>query len=365
MKRKEFTRQLIEEYISILELQTPKSSKDYYILKNFSIYIDPETSEKKLVKANDSSRIHYVATEQIDTYIDVAHRRTLHGGVKKTYAALKKDVMNIKLENVKQFIAEKCEYCKMKRRNKKLKNRIPPVTSPIVSRYFGQRAQIDLIDFRIHNFPNCAFILNYQDNLTRFCILKPLPNKEADTIINCLGEIFCIFGAPTILHSDNGGEFRNKKLKEYIERFWPALQFIHGKPYTPRSQGAVERANKDVKEMLLSIIVENDKVDIVAVLNFVQFLKNISHHRTIGRCPYNAVFGQDPVVELKAEHLTRSFYNKEVEEEEEEEMEGGREDELTSRKENVTANRQEVCQKTIAAAQKMLKNNFKTDENVK
>lgn len=340
MKRKEFTQKKIDEYISILEAQTPKSSKDYYILKNFTIYIDTETNEKKLIKANDSSRIHYVATEQKDFYIDVAHRRTIHGGVKKTYSALKKDATNIKIESVKQFIVEKCEYCKIKRQNKKLKNRIPPVTSPIISKFFGQRAQIDLIDFRIHHFLNCAFVLNYQDNLTRFCILKPLPNKDATTVVNCLREIFCIFGAPTILHSDNGGEFRNKTLKEYVQQFWPNLQFINGKPYTPRSQGAVERANKDVKEMLLSIISENEKVDIQSVLNYVQYLKNISYNRSIGCCPYKAIFGQ-------AENLlTSSRYNQEEEQQiTQDPPEDGQD--ISMRQEKLTADRQEVTIKTI------------------
>lgn len=54
------------------------------------------------------------------------------------------------------------------------------------------------------------FILNYQDHLKKFVILRPLKRKTADAVADVLLDIFCIFGAPNILHSDNGREFCNK-----------------------------------------------------------------------------------------------------------------------------------------------------------
>ena len=49
-----------------------------------------------------------------------------------------------------------------------------------------------------------------QDHLTKFCHLRPLKSKEAKEVARNLFEIFCQFGAPVILQSDNGKEFRNK-----------------------------------------------------------------------------------------------------------------------------------------------------------
>ena len=358
MGRNEFTKEKINEYISIVELQTPKTPKDYYILRKFSVFLHPETNEKLLINNKDrfssSLPAYYAPNNESDTHIDIAHRRIIHGGIKKTYAALKKNIINIKLASVKTFIEEKCEHCKIKRKNKKLKSRIPPITSPIISNKFGQRCQVDLIDFRKYDYANCSFVLNYQDNLTRFCILKPLTDKCADTIVNTLAEIFCMFGAPTILHTDNGGEFRNNSISRYVDRYWPSLKIIRGKPYNPRSQGAVERANKDVKEMLISIMSEKQQTDVRSVLNYVQYLKNTSVNRTIKCCPYKAVFGQDPVVHLASEHLTSPVYtfSNQVDEddiEDEKEIEY-----LQSKCEDLMNERDKVRMNTITEAQKRI-----------
>ena len=42
-------------------------------------------------------------------------------------------------------------------------------------------------------------------------------------------DIFCLFGAPRILQSDNGREFSNRIIGEVIS-IWPECQLVHGKP---------------------------------------------------------------------------------------------------------------------------------------
>ena len=354
MKRNEFTKEQLNEFISVIELQTPQKAKDYYILRNFAVDVDRDTNEKILIKKQDkgiaSQPPRYVSIEENDYYIDMAHRRTIHGGIKKTYAALRKIARNVKLECVEKFIKEKCEPCKMKKKIGKLKNRIPPITSPIISNRFGQRCQVDLIDFRKFDLSNCQFVLNYQDNLTRFCLLRALPDKRAETILDNLIEIFCTFGAPTILHTDNGGEFRNKLITDYVTKFWPSLKMIRGKPYNPRSQGAVERANKDVKEIFLSLL--NDfiyEANAKLILNYVQYLKNISVNRTIRCCPYKAIFGQDPVVELRAEHLTKFTFSDDEEKRDEENIQM-----IESKQSQIIDERYKVKTNTIIAAKKAI-----------
>lgn len=78
------------------------------------------------------------------------------------------------------------------------------VVKPIISKDFNSRCQVDLIDMQSEADGEYRFILNYQDHLTKFTILKPLKNKTADAVAVELIEIFCILGAPIILQSDNG-----------------------------------------------------------------------------------------------------------------------------------------------------------------
>ncbi|KAJ8651462.1 hypothetical protein O0I10_012980 [Lichtheimia ornata] len=90
------------------------------------------------------------------------------------------------------------------------------------------------------------------DMCTRFCILRPIPNKEAETIVKTLVQVFCDFGLPRAIQSDNGKEFVNNVMK----RFARASGFEHRLvvPYHPKANGSAERcvqkATLSIKKML-------------------------------------------------------------------------------------------------------------------
>ena len=73
-------------------------------------------------------------------------------------------------------------------------------------------------------------------------------------------DIFLLLGAPTILQSDNGSEFTSQVISE-LKDLWPDLTIVHGKPRHPQSQGSVERANGDIKDMLVAWMSENNTQD--------------------------------------------------------------------------------------------------------
>jgi IS30 family transposase len=77
-------------------------------------------------------------------------------------------------------------------------------------------------------------------------MLKPLKTKTAQEVAKNLVEIFGIFGAPKILHTDNGREFANQVIKHLLE-LWPECKLVHGKPRHSQSQGSVERTNRDIE----------------------------------------------------------------------------------------------------------------------
>lgn len=305
VERSIFSSEKIQKFLQILEKNNPQSASDYYVLKKYAIYDEKYLVNKKDLNNNEKPPAIYVPNEQIDTYLKIAHDRVFHGGLKKTYRACKVDVRNVKMKHVVNFLAN-CAYCRSVK-NKRGYKKIPPrpSTRPIVSRQYGSRGQADIIDVRAYGQTECVFILNYQDNLTRFCVLKPLIDKSAESVLKALFEIFNLLGAPKCLHTDNGGEFRNRKLTDTLKKYWPGLNFIRGKPYNPRSQGAVERCNQDVKNMLLVYIDQqhDGNYDFTKALSIIQFVKNSSFNRTIKCSPYKALFGQQPVLDLKSEQF--------------------------------------------------------------
>ena len=141
------------------------------------------------------------------------------------------------------------------------------------------------------------FIMNYQDHLTKFCVLRPLPSKRACVIASHLVDIFTTFGAPRILQSDNGREFVACIIEE-VKVMWPDLVIVHGKPRHPQSQGSIERANGDVEDMIRSWLNDKQTTNWATGLKFVQLQKNTAVNRILGTSPYKALFGQDPSVGL-------------------------------------------------------------------
>ncbi|XP_076056311.1 uncharacterized protein LOC143034260 [Oratosquilla oratoria] len=73
---------------------------------------------------------------------------------------------------------------------------------------------------------------------------------------------------------------------------------VHGKPRHPQSQGSVERANCDIKDMLVAWLGDNQTTDWVVGLKFVQFQKNSSYHSGTKRSPFAPLFGSDAKVGL-------------------------------------------------------------------
>ena len=139
-----------------------------------------------------------------------------------------------------------CEKCGLK----KAKARRGVVVKPILTQNVMSRGQVDLIDMQSQPDGDFKFILNYQDHFSKFCVLRPLKFKTASAVAEILVEIFSLRGPPIILQSDNGREFKNQEIKNEVLKMWPGLKMVDGKPRHSQSQGSVERANRDVENLL-------------------------------------------------------------------------------------------------------------------
>ena len=128
------------------------------------------------------------------------------------------------------------------------------VHKPIISDHFNSRSQIDLVD--TSSLPDNTvdppyrYIFKCQDHLTKFVHLRPCVTKGWLEVAKDLYNIFCEFGAPIILHSDNGLEFRNQ-IVSALKLLWPGLTLVHGRSRTPTTQRSVERSNGDFQNSLV------------------------------------------------------------------------------------------------------------------
>ena len=105
-----------------------------------------------------------------------------------------------------------CKPCQTKLSNPKK----GLVSKPLIFKEFNSRCQVDLIDMQSNPDGKYKFILSYQDHLTKFILLRALETKRAEEVAYELLDIFTTIGAPSVLQSDNGGEFVNQVISERV-----------------------------------------------------------------------------------------------------------------------------------------------------
>ncbi|XP_025191778.1 KRAB-A domain-containing protein 2-like [Melanaphis sacchari] len=183
------------------------------------------------LKPGETKIIYFVKNKDLFDIIHDAHIKTGHG------------------ERTRSL----CVQCQ--RKQKVLRKGI--VVKPIISHELNSRCQVDLVDMQTCKDGEYKFILNYQDHLTKFIQLRPLKSKTAEEVTLTLLPIFLTFGAPNILHSDNGREISNKIIMDLCS-MWEGVKIVHSKPHHSQCQGSIKRANQDFQNILRAMM--HDKI---------------------------------------------------------------------------------------------------------
>jgi hypothetical protein len=242
-----------------------------------------------------------VHIEETFDVIKRAHIATGHGGRDQMVKELGKKNDNVTRDSIELF-KSMCIDCQRKRVRPMTKG---VVVRPILSKEFSARGQVDLIDMQSLPHDSFKWIM-----VTIKCnVIRPLTSTRAAEVAYQLMDIFLLFGAPHILQSDNGSEFTAQIISD-LKELWPELVIVLGKPCQPQSQGSVERANYDIKDMLVAWMSENDTADWTVGVKFVQFRKNSSFNAGIKQSPYATLFGIEARIGLTSSSLPHDVIQK-------------------------------------------------------
>jgi hypothetical protein len=147
------------------------------------------------------------------------------------------------------------------------------------------------------------FIFIVVDVCTRFLLLRPLQSKSAQAVATCLFHIFCDFGFPKILQSDNGGEFSNQVIKEICKYSGISQRLIS--PYNPRANGLAERfvqtATRSIKKSI-----SGDTTSWDLWLPSVQLAVNSKVAAVHGSTPFSVMFARklNPFADFSSTELS-------------------------------------------------------------
>ena len=284
-----------EEYNSQFQLLTtphvdpnwtaPEKAKYYHLKASYKIATIADINRIVRIK-NEQLLIHdgELYDHLLKIHLSIGH------GLRDAMVKHTGHLYNVPVSVITAF-CDSCLFCKGKRRGvvKGL------VVKPILSKDYGSRSQLDLIDMQSQPDGDYKFILNYQDHLTKYLLLRPLKRKTAEAVVKKVKQIFADFCPPRILHTDNGREFDNGLLESLCKDF--NVELVHGKARHSQSQGSVERANQDVENILMTEMRERKSGSWKAILPVVQFKKNSKWHRGINQSPAEALFGRKPITQ--------------------------------------------------------------------
>ena len=263
--------ELIFSVLAAKGKQSNKKPREYWLLKKYDVLrvmgldklIRPVESENGEVK-------YFVKTSELFGVLHEIHLSLGHKGRDAMEHEIKRKYVNVTQNDINLYLTT-CRRCHEKKKSKKK----GVVVKPIIHEQMNCRGQVDLIDYQSSPSYDFKWVMVYQDHLTKFCLLRALLTKRAQEVALHLFDFFTMFGAPSILHSDNGREFVNRII-ENLEALWPGLKIVHGKPRHSQSQGSVERANQDIENMLACWMGDNNTDKWSDGLKVIQFKKNIS-----------------------------------------------------------------------------------------
>ncbi|CAH2293111.1 NYNRIN-like [Pelobates cultripes] len=152
------------------------------------------------------------------------------------------------------------------------------------------RLQVDYVGTLPLTARKNRYILVVVDSFSRWIEAFATPNKTAGTTAKILVQnVFCHFGIPKQMDSDNGGEFVNTILKEITS--WLDLPWDFHIAYHPQSRGMVERMNGQIKKELSKICNANGKNwDILLPFVLARMRSRVNRH--IQMSPYEVLFGR-------------------------------------------------------------------------
>lgn len=287
-----------------------RSLKTYQRLANGQLAYSGDV-QKSIEKGEEVPRL--VKLSELFDCIEEIHLATGHARDKVIMQnACSKRYSNIPRSAIDIYVST-CPQCLT---NKK-KSTQPQAYKPILSKFFNERGQVDLIDMRSQPDGKFKWVLRYSDHLTAFSHSVPLEDKNAKTAALALLPILLSFGAPSILQSDQGPEFAGEVV-DAIHEIWPECHMVKGRPRHPQSQGHIEKGNRGFKECLQHWMRDNNSKRWSFGHSFVTAQMNDRLHHGRKDSPYRLVFGEDRRVgisskTLSAEILERLTNDKELE----------------------------------------------------
>lgn len=159
----------------------------------------------------------------------------------------------------------------------------------------GERIVVDVIGpFSPSGPQGHTYALVMVDAFSHFALAVPMPDSLATTLSRALLQWVQIFGIPRAVQADNAS---NLKAAIAAMEHLAGWAIHHIAPYSPQSNGLVERTNRTLKEAVKALADERSALwaDLMPLANLAY---NTALHRTLGVAPAEVMLSFAPATSL-------------------------------------------------------------------
>ncbi len=135
-------------------------------------------------------------------------------------------------------------------------------------------------------------VLVVTDHFTKLAHAFPCVNQKAKQIAKKLWDhVFCIYGFPTRIHTDQGTNFESTLVAELLKL--AGIEKSHTTAYHPMGNGGTERFNRTLGSMLRCLPLK-EKHKWPEQIQTLTFAYNATVHETTSYAPFQLMFGRIP-----------------------------------------------------------------------
>ena len=228
----------------------------------------PSSEKAEIRKVHNSNAGHFG--------VDRTMQKLIQKGLKWPYMRL----------HVVQFI-KKCPCCQ---KMSYLKTPIHTYRFTTSTYNIMERIAIDTVgEFPIDEF-GYKYVIVIIDCFSRFLELFPVKDLTAASAAYCLLQWVGRYGCPSTMLSDNGTQYVNQVIEEFLYLIGSHHDFIMA--YSKEENGIVERANKEVLRHLRAILFDKHVITNFSLfLPLVQRIFNADTKEALGVSPAQILFG--------------------------------------------------------------------------
>ena len=220
--------------------------------------------------------------EECRTALKKLHKQFGHRPKKCFIDLLKSaNVWNQAMDGMLDQIIDACEGCILRKRSPDR-----PAVALSMANEFNEKVAIDLKTWR------GGYILYMIDMFTRYTQAAFITRKNPEQVVNAILEKWvAVFGVPSAIMNDNGGEFVNSEMQA-LKSELNVVDITTGAE-SPWQNGLCEKNHHTMDNILERIEADYPKLSINVMLAWAMMAKN-SLMMVYGYSPYQLVFGANP-----------------------------------------------------------------------